>query len=281
MSNLSTQVIRRHENHLFRYLQAYVLQHKLIFYGQYFLKINCYSRLSLIPYRSVSYDPHESHTVPHHIHPITILKLTDKLPSSSESECETLITGADSFIPDGRLIMNESAEIDNYFVASGSNGYGIALVGGVGKYIAELIHNGNTNLCTCHIYAMRLIHTGEGGFMFFIPSKFALYVYNMLMKQGKDYGLINARSMSIGILSSELIYRNGEFCGFLTSTVYGFTFEKKVCLGFVHAPSSERITVNYIRGSTYKINIATKRFEARPNVYQPTEMDSTVLLHTN
>ncbi|CAF1340127.1 unnamed protein product, partial [Adineta steineri] len=38
-----------------------------------------------------------------------------------ESECEMLITGADSFTPDGRLIMNESAEIDNYFVASGSN----------------------------------------------------------------------------------------------------------------------------------------------------------------
>ncbi|CAF3889096.1 unnamed protein product [Adineta steineri] len=208
-----------------------------------------------------------------------------RCPILAESECETLITGADSFTLDERLIMNESAEgnfwIDNYFVASVINGHSIARAVGARKSIAELIHNGNTNLCTCHIYAMRLIHTGEGGFMFFIPSKFALYVYNMLMKQGKDYGLINARSMSIGILSSELIYRNGEFCGFLTSTVYGFTFEKKVCLGFVHAPSSERITVNYIRGSTYKINIATKRFEARPNVYQPTEMDSTVLLHTN
>ncbi|CAF1375496.1 unnamed protein product [Adineta steineri] len=109
---------------------------------------------------------------------------------------------------------------------------------------------------------MRLTHTGEDGFMFFIPSKFALYVYNMLMKQDKDYGLINARPWS-----SKPIYRNGEFCGFVTSTVYGFTLGKQVCLGFVHAPSSERITVNYIRGATYEMDTATKRFKARPNVY--------------
>ncbi|CAF0758995.1 unnamed protein product [Adineta steineri] len=87
--------------------------------------------------------------------------------------------------------------------------------------------------------------------------------------------------MVIEILSGEPIYRNGEFSGFVTSTVYGFTFEKQVCLGFVHAPSSERITVNYIRGATYEINIATKRFKARFNVYQPAEMNPTVLLYIN
>ena len=34
-----------------------------------------------------------------------------RLPFLAESECETLITGADSYSPDGRLIMNESAEV--------------------------------------------------------------------------------------------------------------------------------------------------------------------------
>jgi hypothetical protein len=51
-------------------------------------------------------------------------------------------------------------------------------------------------------------------------------------------------------------------------------------LGFVHAPPPEKITVNYIRGATYEIDIATKRFKARPNLYQPTEMGPTVQLHT-
>ncbi|CAF0917506.1 unnamed protein product [Adineta steineri] len=74
----------------------------------------------------------------------------------AESECETLITDADSFTSDGRLIMNESAEV-SYFVASGSNGHGIALDGGVGKYIAEFIHNGNTNLSAWCVDIRRFI----------------------------------------------------------------------------------------------------------------------------
>jgi hypothetical protein len=35
-----------------------------------------------------------------------------RLPILAESEYESLITGADSFTPDGRLIMNESAEVN-------------------------------------------------------------------------------------------------------------------------------------------------------------------------
>ncbi|CAF1392684.1 unnamed protein product [Adineta steineri] len=36
------------------------------------------------------------------------------------------------------------------------------------------------------------------------------------------------KSMVIEILSGEPIYRNGEFCGFFTSTTYGFTLRKQV-----------------------------------------------------
>jgi glycine/D-amino acid oxidase-like deaminating enzyme len=34
-----------------------------------------------------------------------------RFPILGENEYETLITGADSFTPDGRLIINESAEV--------------------------------------------------------------------------------------------------------------------------------------------------------------------------
>ena len=34
-----------------------------------------------------------------------------RLPILGESEYDTLITGADSFMPDGGLILNESAEV--------------------------------------------------------------------------------------------------------------------------------------------------------------------------
>ncbi|CAF4142645.1 unnamed protein product, partial [Adineta steineri] len=53
------------------------------------------------------------------------------------------------------------------------------------------------------------------------------------------------------------------------------------CLEFVHAPSSEKISVNYIREATNQIDIVTKRFKARLNVYQATEMGATILLYTN
>ncbi|CAF4483286.1 unnamed protein product [Rotaria socialis] len=201
-----------------------------------------------------------------------------------------------------------------------------------------------------HIYAMRLTHTGEDGFMLYIPSEYALCVYDMLMEQGKDYGIINAgyfaqrtlriermypswghdidkkttpfhlnreyhvsfdkefigkeallKQRKVGMQkrfvqfllenhnldadpwpwSGEPIYRNGEFCGFVTSSAYGFTLGKQVCLGHVHAPSSVNITMNYIRGATYEIDIATKRFRARPNLYQPSEMGPTVQLNMN
>ena len=63
-----------------------MLQSRLIVYKQCTLNLN---RLSFVSHRFVSYDPHESPTVPHHIHPKPTLSLTDKLPSS----CRVLIAG--------------------------------------------------------------------------------------------------------------------------------------------------------------------------------------------
>lgn len=58
---------------------------------------------------------------------------------------------------------DRSVQIDNYFVASGSNANGIALAGGVGKYMAELIHNGNTDLSTWPVDIRRFmrLHTNK------------------------------------------------------------------------------------------------------------------------
>jgi glycine/D-amino acid oxidase-like deaminating enzyme len=38
-----------------------------------------------------------------------------RFPILGESDYEALISGADSFTPDGRLIMNESAEVRHWF----------------------------------------------------------------------------------------------------------------------------------------------------------------------
>ncbi|CAF0897340.1 unnamed protein product [Didymodactylos carnosus] len=200
-----------------------------------------------------------------------------------------------------------------------------------------------------HIYAMRLTHTAEDGFMLYIPSDYALCVYDLLMEQGKDYGIINAGYFAMRTLriesmfafwgqdldkmitpldcnrefrvhfdknfigkealllqrkqgikkrfiqflledhdldldpwpwSGEPIYRNGRFCGFVTSTAYGFTLGKQVCLGYVHAEGKDICTTDYIRNATYEIDIAGKRFKAKSNLYQPSEMGPTIQLST-
>ena len=63
-----------------------MLQHKIFLYGPYLLKNN---RLSFIPHRLLSYNQHESPTVPHHIYSTPSLELTKTHPSS----CFILIAG--------------------------------------------------------------------------------------------------------------------------------------------------------------------------------------------
>jgi hypothetical protein len=48
-----------------------------------------------------------------------------RLPILGESEYETLITGADSYTPDGRLILNESAEVSHsdFDISQSNNNY--------------------------------------------------------------------------------------------------------------------------------------------------------------
>ena len=62
--------------------------------------------------------------------------------------------------------------------------------------------------------------------------------------------------------------------------LFRWVFVVQVCLGYVHAPESQKITTDYIRRATYEIDIATKRFKARPNLYQPSEMGPTIQLST-
>lgn len=64
----------------------------------------------------------------------------------NDVEIDRVINGAEVFTPDTRMIMGESAEIDNYFVAAGLNRHTISLTGGVGRYIAELIAFGETDV---------------------------------------------------------------------------------------------------------------------------------------
>ncbi|CAG9781689.1 unnamed protein product [Diatraea saccharalis] len=194
------------------------------------------------------------------------------------------------------------------------------------------------------IRAMNLTHTGELGYVLYIPNEFALHVYQRLMAGGDKYGISHvgyyaARALRVekffafwgqdldtmttplecgrtwrvkfnknvefigrealvqqraeGIRrqyvqllltdhdqeldlwswGGEPIYRDGDYCGQTTTTSYGFTFKKQVCLGFVQNLDkngvAQPITNDYILGGHYEIDIAGIRYAAKVNLHSP------------
>jgi len=195
------------------------------------------------------------------------------------------------------------------------------------------------------IKAMRLTHTGENGWILYIPSEYALHVYDTLMRVGKNYGIRNAGYYALRALRTEKffaywgtdltplttplecgrefrvkwdkggfighealekqkkegirkklvqllleehnfeedpwpwggepIYRNGQFCGVTSSTAYGFTLDRHICLGYVEdidPNTKERRPVNndfILKNAKFEVNIAGKRYPAKANIYAP------------
>ncbi|XP_047524964.1 pyruvate dehydrogenase phosphatase regulatory subunit, mitochondrial isoform X2 [Pieris napi] len=194
------------------------------------------------------------------------------------------------------------------------------------------------------VRAMNLTHTGELGYVLYIPNEFALHVYNRLISQGEKYGISHvgyyaARSLRVekffafwgqdldtmttplecgrtwrvkfdkdipfigreallkqremGVTrqyvqllltdheheldlwswGGEPIYRDGNYCGQTTTTSYGFTFKKQVCLGFVQNLDKDgipkKVTNDYILSGHYEIDIAGIRYAAKVNLHSP------------
>ncbi|XP_022669738.1 pyruvate dehydrogenase phosphatase regulatory subunit, mitochondrial-like isoform X2 [Varroa destructor] len=65
-----------------------------------------------------------------------------RIPELVNVEVDRLYNSPESFTPDGRWLVGESAELRNYFVASGMKSIGIEAAGGVGRVTASWIVNG-------------------------------------------------------------------------------------------------------------------------------------------
>ncbi|XP_043463214.1 pyruvate dehydrogenase phosphatase regulatory subunit, mitochondrial isoform X1 [Leptopilina heterotoma] len=194
------------------------------------------------------------------------------------------------------------------------------------------------------IRTMNLTHTGELGYVLYIPNEFALHVYKKLIDAGAKYGirhagyyatralrvekfyafwgqdldtfttplecgrswrvkfdkdidfigreallkqrehgvkrkyvqlLLNDHDPEIDLWSwgGEPIYRNGKYCGMTTTTAFGFTFKKQVCLGFVKNYDSngreQEVTNEYILSGDYEVDVAGIRFQAKCHLHSP------------
>ncbi|XP_014478147.1 PREDICTED: pyruvate dehydrogenase phosphatase regulatory subunit, mitochondrial isoform X2 [Dinoponera quadriceps] len=194
------------------------------------------------------------------------------------------------------------------------------------------------------IRTMNLTHTGELGYVLYIPNEFALHVYTRLIDVGSKYGMKHAgyyatralrvekfyafwgqdldtfttplecgrswrvkfdkgvdfigrdallRQREQGVKrkyvqlllndhdvefdtwcwGGEPIYRNGKYCGMTTTTGYGFTFKKQVCLGFVQNLDSkghpQEVTNEYVLSGNYEVNVAGIMYPAKCHLHSP------------
>ncbi|XP_078040959.1 pyruvate dehydrogenase phosphatase regulatory subunit, mitochondrial [Augochlora pura] len=194
------------------------------------------------------------------------------------------------------------------------------------------------------IRTMNLTHTGELGYVLYIPNEFALHVYTRLVDAGVKYGLKHAgyyatralriekfyafwgqdldtfttplecgrawrvkldkainfigrdallRQREEGVKrryvqlllndhdpdldswcwGGEPIYRNGKYCGMTTTTGYGFTFRKQVCLGFIQnfdlQGQPQEVTNEYVLSGNYEVDVAGMKFPAKCHLHSP------------
>ncbi|XP_046665146.1 pyruvate dehydrogenase phosphatase regulatory subunit, mitochondrial isoform X1 [Homalodisca vitripennis] len=193
------------------------------------------------------------------------------------------------------------------------------------------------------IRTMNLTHTGELGYVMYIPNEFALHVYNKLLEVGAKYNIRHAghyatralriekfyafwgqdldttttplecgrtwrvkfdkgpfigreallrqreegvRRMYVQLLlqdhdpdlelwawGGEPIYRDNQYVGATTTTGYGFTLKRMVCLGFVQnldAQGNPQVVTNdYVMSGQYEVDIAGIRYPAKVGLHSP------------
>lgn len=193
------------------------------------------------------------------------------------------------------------------------------------------------------IRAMNLTHTGELGYVLYIPNEYALHVYDRLIEAGGKYGIQHAglyamrtlriekfyafwgqdldttttplecgrtfrvnfnkpdfigkealvRQKNEGIKrcyvqlvvedhdpdydlwpwGQEPIYLNNKCIGMTTTTGYGFTLGKQVCLGFITNLDDKGvpqvITNDYVLKNNFEINIAGTMYPATAHIHSP------------
>lgn len=81
-------------------------------------------------------------------------KLVERYPALNGSLGAPMMRSSpDTFTPDGRWILGESSDVNNYYVAVGTNGNSIQGAGGIGKFVAEWIIEGR---CTHELFSFSI-----------------------------------------------------------------------------------------------------------------------------
>ena len=80
-----------------------------------------------------------------HFEPILDMAVK-RVPALAEAGIQLFFNGPESFTPDDRYLLGETPEVDGLYCACGFNSVGILSSGGVGKALADWIHEGHPPL---------------------------------------------------------------------------------------------------------------------------------------
>ncbi|RXM31226.1 Pyruvate dehydrogenase phosphatase regulatory subunit, mitochondrial [Acipenser ruthenus] len=132
------------------------------------------------------------------------------------------------------------------------------------------------------IRVMSMTHTGEPGFMLYIPIEGTEFIGREALLQQRQVGvrrrfimfLLEDHNTELDLWPwwGEPIYRNEEPVGVTSSSAYSYTLERHVCLGFVKPPQTDPgaptvVTADFINRGEYEVEIGGHRYPAKAKLY--------------
>jgi pyruvate dehydrogenase phosphatase regulatory subunit len=106
-----------------------------------------------------------------------------RAPALKECQLKFLRNVPDNFTPDGKWILGETPEIENYFVAAGMNGNSLQGAGGIGHSVAHWITEGAPDICLLEFDVRRFIDVHNNRYyktikkFFFVKLQFSVIIY--------------------------------------------------------------------------------------------------------
>jgi hypothetical protein len=128
-----------------------------------------------------------------------------RIPALKECGLKFLRNDPDNFTPDGKWILGETPEIDNYFVAAGMNGNSLQGAGGIGHSLVEWITEGEPDMCLIDFDVRRFVdvHNNRYVYRYIIASDIKTNFC-----EDKDVGYNKSYAIFYG--TQEVSLRKGE-----------------------------------------------------------------------
>ena len=132
-----------------------------------------------------------------------------RIPALEAAEARMLLVGPESFTPDERFLLGESAELAGFFVGCGMNSVGVATSAGAGKALAEWILAGEPTMDLSQVDIRRFapFHNNIRALRERVPETLA--VHHRIAYPGRQHETV--RDLRLSPLHDRLAAKGAEF----------------------------------------------------------------------